>query len=601
MTARNYDVILTVNGTTGFVSGNTIIGVTSKTQGFIANVDSATNKIKVKINNAMQEFSSTEQVFANAIVISGTANGALSGGDDGTKVPFQSNVQTGSESTLGTATISAIAPSPFKAEKNAFTQNPIVRLYEIFYPGEWFPFNRFGNPTGAGAGKSWPSIFPLRFADIRGDLISDLQYNVTYDGTSYIPFPVNLSSIDQDADGKINELSLTIFNVDNIISSLIEDPFLVGENDNADASMSAHVNGELVSGIDRRTVPQDTANYDLAVVGQYGKTNAAWTYSTTLAKEDPWKSAKSDTRDLLGGVVNIKTTFANFLDVWPEYSSVRYISGNVVEVFNAMPYRVGDNVRSSIGDTEATVQLIQENKFLFLSGDLDQNSAVGDNIFIVNQDKDTDSYIEDRFRIDQLEKMDESTATFGLVSWLQYFKQQTPNRKYYKNTCQWEYKGEECQYPGPGDNNTDTITAATKTNPVVLTLTTTNMINTQRILIENVSGMTQLNTNKYFANVLSSTTVALYSDSALTTTINGTGFGTYTSGGTAKSGAIIPGSLRNQGVVAFANTSPITAANETAASLDLDVCGKNIQACSVRNNTLHFGGFPATGRTVPVN
>jgi len=75
MTARNYDVILTVNGTTGFVSGNTIIGVTSKTQGFIANVDSATNKIKVKINNAMQEFSSTEQVFANAIVISGTEIG----------------------------------------------------------------------------------------------------------------------------------------------------------------------------------------------------------------------------------------------------------------------------------------------------------------------------------------------------------------------------------------------------------------------------------------------------------------------------------------------------------------------------------------------
>ena len=113
--------------------------------------------------------------------------------------------------------------------------------------------------------------------------------------------------------------------------------------------MSAHVNGELVSGIDRRTVPQDTANYDLAVVGQYGKTNAAWTYSTTLAKEDPWKSAKSDTRDLLGGVVNIKTTFANFLNFWPEYSSLRYKTANVIEVLSALPYRVGDKVVGQFG------------------------------------------------------------------------------------------------------------------------------------------------------------------------------------------------------------------------------------------------------------
>ena len=49
--------------------------------------------------------------------------------------------------------------------------------------------NEFGNPTGLGAGKSWPTNFPIRFADIRGDLTSDLNYNVIHKGDSYIPFP----------------------------------------------------------------------------------------------------------------------------------------------------------------------------------------------------------------------------------------------------------------------------------------------------------------------------------------------------------------------------------------------------------------------------
>ena len=103
-------------------------------------------------------------------------------------------------------------------------------------------------------------------------------------------------------------------------------------------------------------------------------------------------------------------------------------------------------------------------------------------------------------------------STFGLVSWLQYFKLQVPKRKYYKNTCQWVYKGEECQYPGPSGGN-------------------------------------------------------------------------------------IPGTSNP---VLQANTKAITAANEDAGSnFDLDVCGKSILSCQLRNNQIHFGAFPATGRTVP--
>ena len=217
-----------------------------------------------------------------------------------------------------------------------------------------------------------------------------------------------------------------------------------------------------------------------------------------------------DTRDLLGGVVEIKTTFANFLDTWPEYSSVESVRSNVIEVYNALPYRVGDNVRAKIGTIEATIQSIEENSFLFLSNELDSNVAIGDPIYIVNSEADSESYIEDKFKIDQLEKLSDSVATFSLISWLQYFKLVTPKRKYYKNTCQWKYKGVECQYPGPG-------------------------------------------------------------------------------------GDPIPGTTNG----AVANANPIAANNQIAADASGDVCSKSLLACTLRNNQLHFGGFPGTGRTIP--
>ena len=50
MTARNYDVILTVADSSAFIPGNAIVGSTSATVGFIANVTQATKQIKVKLN-----------------------------------------------------------------------------------------------------------------------------------------------------------------------------------------------------------------------------------------------------------------------------------------------------------------------------------------------------------------------------------------------------------------------------------------------------------------------------------------------------------------------------------------------------------------------
>ena len=173
-----------------------------------------------------------------------------------------------------------------------------------------------------------------------------------------------------------------------------------------------------------------------------------------------------------------------------------------------MPYRVGDTIKSASSTNTATINTIEENRFLFISNDLTPTPNLGENIFIVNADADTESFMEDRFKINQLESLGETTASFNLVTWLQYFKQVTPRRKYYKNTCQWQYKGEECQYPGPG-------------------------------------------------------------------------------------GGTIPGTSLS------ANTNPIGVDNTTASGPEGDICGKNILACTLRNNSIHFGGFPATGRTIP--
>ena len=252
-------------------------------------------------------------------------------------------------------------------------------------------------------------------------------------------------------------------------------------------------------------------NYNTTAVGTYGKSNAAWTRDQVSKVDeaglDNWQEKKLDSRDLLGAIVTIKSTFANFLDYWPEYSTVKSVLGNAYEMTTTMPYRVGDNIRSSRGTTEATIQGIEENRFLFLSNSVESTTIPGDPLYIINTDADPEAFLEDVFKIESLDGLNDVTATFTLQSWLQYFKVALPKRKFYKNTCQWTYKGSECQYPGPG-------------------------------------------------------------------------------------GLPIPGT---------ANVSASTglAADNSEVSSALDVCGKSLLSCQLRQNEVHFGGFPATGRTIP--
>ena len=418
--------------------------------------------------------------------------------------------------------ITNIINSNYIRERNAFVQNPLIRLYSIYYPGEWYKPNENGNPSNDGAGRRWPDGFPIRFAEVRGDLNADITYNVEFGGTNFSPMPINSGGIDIDSTGQINEVSIEISNFDNLITQLCDNPDLVGNN--TSNACYATVNGEVVTGIDPRTIPtgatyvdtEHTAtlsrarsnglNYDETVKSSYGLYNASFTVTTAEAVGGTWIREKLDSRDLLGGVVEIKSTFANFLDFWPEYAKVEAAFSNVIEVSTALPYRIGDNVKSRSNSFIGKIDAIEDNKFIFTNTALEIN--VGDSLLVENIDSDDEAYVEDVFKIDALSGLTEKIAVFSLTSWLQFFKLILPKRKYYKNTCQWIYKGDECQYPGPA-------------------------------------------------------------------------------------GGTIPGTTLT------ANSNPIAANNQIAGNIIGDACGKSYESCQIRNNTIHFGGFPGTGRTVP--
>jgi hypothetical protein len=70
------------------------------------------------------------------------------------------------------------------------------------------------------------------------------------------------------------------------------------------------------------------------------------------------------------------------------------------------------------------------------------------------------------------------------------------------------------------------IQTVTKANPAVVTTTQDNFLTDGlRITVTDAQGMTQLNGQTYYANVLTSNTFALYSDAGLSTTVDTTGGG----------------------------------------------------------------------------
>ena len=97
------------------------------------------------------------------------------------------------------------------------------------------------------------------------------------------------------------------------------------------------------------------------------------------------------------------------------------------------------------------------------------------------------------------------------------------------------------------DNIITGITGATQANPVVIsTASPHGLKSTWNATISGVTGMTQLNGNRYFVSVLSNTTFALYSDFGLTASIDGTAYGAYSAGGSING---------KQSIVPFLNTT----------------------------------------------
>ena len=82
--------------------------------------------------------------------------------------------------------------------------------------------------------------------------------------------------------------------------------------------------------------------------------------------------------------------------------------------------------------------------------------------------------------------------------------------------------------------NSKAIGGATAANPVVITTSAAHgFTEGTPVTITDVAGMTQLNGNEYYMDILTSDTFALYTDANLSTSLDGTAFSAYTSGGVA--------------------------------------------------------------------
>ena len=90
---------------------------------------------------------------------------------------------------------------------------------------------------------------------------------------------------------------------------------------------------------------------------------------------------------------------------------------------------------------------------------------------------------------------------------------------------------------GSGGASVITITNATQASPVVITSDASHgFVDGTEIQITDIAGMTELNSNTYYVDVLTSTTFALYTNVDLSTAVDGTGYSAYSSGGEAAPG-----------------------------------------------------------------
>lgn len=89
-------------------------------------------------------------------------------------------------------------------------------------------------------------------------------------------------------------------------------------------------------------------------------------------------------------------------------------------------------------------------------------------------------------------------------------------------------------YADNGGTRTNNVVNVTQASPAVVTLGERLVLreDSNPVLFDNITGMTQLNGNNYFINPTSSNTVELFLDQEFTQPLDTTGFSAYTGGGT---------------------------------------------------------------------
>ena len=119
-----------------------------------------------------------------------------------------------------------------------------------------------------------------------------------------------------------------------------------------------------------------------------------------------------------------------------------------------------------------------------------------------------------------------------------------------------------------------TMSNATQTNPAVVTFTDAHGLSSgQMIHIDGVSGMTQLNNRDFYVEKISYNSVALYTDSSLSTSVNGAAYDPYTSGGIGLLDNDYRITETSTGVVALNQGIAMASDSNRVAIADTDVNG----------------------------
>jgi hypothetical protein len=125
------------------------------------------------------------------------------------------------------------------------------------------------------------------------------------------------------------------------------------------------------------------------------------------------------------------------------------------------------------------------------------------------------------------------------------------------------------------------ITGATKANPIAITTGTAHgLVDGDQIIISNVGGMTEINGNDYYVDVIDANSFYLYNNLALSSTVNSTSFTTYTSGGSATNTGGVVGALINAVIDVIDNSGSVNYPKDND-QMDVMLCNDAVRIQSI--------------------